>query len=44
MDFGWILGGCWDVDDALLRLTHPTLDSLDFGLDFGLVVVITRWI
>ena len=33
---GRILGFCWDVNDALLRLTHPTLDWLD-ALDIWVV-------
>ena len=27
---GRVLGCCWDVNGAMLRLTHPTLDGLDF--------------
>ncbi len=29
---GRVLGCCWDVNDALLRLTHPTLDGLEFWI------------
>ena len=29
---GRVLGCCWDVKDALLCLTHPTLDFLNIWI------------